>query len=195
MEKLIGLAGTNGSGKDTVGHMLAERYSFLFISVTDLLRNEARARNLPIEREVLRTISAEWRREKGLGVLVDKALEVHQSATKHPKGLAIASLRNPGEADRVHELGGKVVWVDAKSRVRYERIQANAANRGREKEDNKTYEQFIAEEAAEMTSSGDSATLDMLSVKQKADIFLDNSTNDVEAFKRQAAAALSLPRK
>ena len=64
-----------------------------------------------MEREVLRTISAEWRRELGLGVLVDKAYAEYQVGDY--KGLAIASLRNPGEADRVHALGGSVLWIDA----------------------------------------------------------------------------------
>ena len=52
--------------------MLAHHHNYMFISVTDLLRNEARRRGLPVVRENLRTISAEWRRELGLGVLVDK---------------------------------------------------------------------------------------------------------------------------
>jgi cytidylate kinase len=76
--KIIGISGSNGSGKDTVGHILANQFGYLFISVTELLRAEARKRELPVEREVLRTISAEWRREQGLGVLIDKAVEHYQ---------------------------------------------------------------------------------------------------------------------
>src|SRR4051812_3956625 len=101
---LFGIGGTNGAGKDTAGHFLAEKHSFLFVSVTDLLREEARTRGWPVDREALRTISAEWRRSNGLGVLVDKAVEYFKAQGKDYKGLAIASLRNPGEADRVHEL-------------------------------------------------------------------------------------------
>ena len=67
--KIIGLSGTNGSGKDTVGHMLTERHGYLFVSLTDMLRKEAKKRGEEPSREVLRTISAEWRRESGLGVL------------------------------------------------------------------------------------------------------------------------------
>ncbi|MEJ0072722.1 MAG: AAA family ATPase [Candidatus Saccharibacteria bacterium] len=61
--KLIGLSGTNGSGKDTVGSMIAEKYNYLFISVSDLLRAELRRRGLLIIRENTRELSAEWRRE------------------------------------------------------------------------------------------------------------------------------------
>jgi cytidylate kinase len=174
--KIIGLAGTNGSGKDTVGHILADKYGYLFISITDLLRDEAIRRGQPVEREILRTISAEWRRESGhLGVLVDKAVAEYENVKdQHPGGLAMSSLRNPGEADRIHELGGTVIWVDADPRIRYDRVQANVASRGRAGEDQKTFEQFLAEEQAEMNQSGDAATLDMSAVKALCDLTLNN---------------------
>jgi dephospho-CoA kinase len=183
---IFGLGGTNGSGKDTVGDMLAERRKFLFLSGSDMLREEAKRRGLPVEREVLRTISAEWRREKGLGVLIDKAVEIFNQQKDKYEGLALVSLRNPGEADRVHELGGKVIWVDAEPKVRYDRI----FSRQRTTEDNKTFEQFLDEEQIEMQHSGDAATLNMSAVKEKADIFLENNGNDVDAFKDEAEKAL-----
>jgi cytidylate kinase len=189
--QVIGLAGTNGSGKDTVGHMLAEHHNYLFISVTELLRAEAKRRDLPVERGVLRSISAEWRRELGLGVLVDKAIAEYDTVRDTYAGVVIGSLRNPGEADRIHQLGGTMVWVDADPRVRYDRIQANLAARGRGGEDDKTFEQFMAEEAAEMQSSGDAATLNMSAVKEKCDVFPENSTG-VEVFRTEVEQALGL---
>ncbi|HTE21439.1 MAG TPA: AAA family ATPase [Candidatus Limnocylindria bacterium] len=186
--KIIGLCGTNGAGKGTVGEMLVERHGFLFVSVSDLLREEARRRGLPVEREVLRTISAEWRREFGLGVLVDKAKEAFDRAGDKYKGLVVDPMRNPGEAQHLKDLGGVLVWVDADPRVRYGRI----FSRKRSKEDDKTFEQFMAEEQAEMTTQGDAATLNMSAVKGKADIFLENNSDDLEAFKSQAEQQLAL---
>jgi dephospho-CoA kinase len=175
--KLIGIAGTNGSGKDTVGHILAEKHNWLFISVTDMLRDECRERGLEIARENLRAISAEWRREGGLGVLVDKAIAAYDQRGGEGSfsGLVIASLRNPGEADRVHELGGTVVWVDANPQLRYDRIQS--ANRGRGGEDSKTFEEFLAEQEAEMHHSGDVATLNLAGVKALADTEIFNESD------------------
>lgn len=190
--QIIGLAGTNGSGKDTVGRILAEHHGYLFISVTDLLRAEARRRGLPVERENLRAISAEWRRESGLGVLVDKAVAEYSQAGDNYKGVVMASMRNPGEADEIHKLGGTMVWVDAYPKVRYERVQANAESRGRAEEDTKTFEQFLAEEEAEMKSGGDEATLHMAAVKERCDIFLDNGGNDLEAFRHTVEQTLGL---
>lgn len=186
--KLIGVAGTNGSGKDTVAHMLAERHNYLFISVSDLLRDEARKRGLPIEREVLRTISAEWRRKFGLGVLVDKAVEQYKSSTQQYAGLVAVPMRNTGEAQHLKDLGGTLVWVDADPEVRYARI----SSRQRTAEDNKTFEEFLAEEKAEMQRSGDEATLNVAEVKPLSDIFLMNNGDDMEAFKDEAEKALGL---
>jgi shikimate kinase len=190
--QIIGLSGTNGSGKDTVGQILADKFEYLFISVTDLLRAEATRRREPVEREVLRTISAEWRRELGRGVLIDKAVAEFEKVRDRYAGLAIASLRNPGEADRVHEFKGMVIWIDADPRVRYNRVQANAATRNRAEEDNKTFEQFLVEEQTEMHATGDTATLDMSAVKERADIFLANDGTDMARLEAAIKAALHL---
>jgi cytidylate kinase len=188
--KLIGLSGTNGAGKDSVGELLAAEHGFLFISVTDMLRDECRARNLPVERENLRMISSEWRRQGGLGVLIDKAVEQFEMIKEQYHGLVVASLRNPGEADRVHELGGSVLWVDADVQVRYERIKN--ANRGRGAEDTKTFDQFVAEQEAEMYGvPGDPTSLKMEAVKEKSDIFIDNGGDDLDAFKQHVVFTLT----
>lgn len=184
--KIYGIAGTNGAGKDSVSEMLAERHGFLFVSVSDLLRDEARKRGLPIEREVLRTISAEWRRQYGLGVLVDRAVQFAEE--KGAAGLVASPMRNPGEAKRVHELRGTLVWVDAEPQIRYDRV----SSRQRSAEDKKTFEEFLAEEQAEMQHGGDEATLNMQAVKELCDVFIDNNGNDIEAFKDEAEKTLGL---
>lgn len=170
---------------------MANDYGWSFISVTDILRDALRSQNLPIVRENLRSLSALWRRKSGFGVLVNKAVAIYEKDQKKHKGLVLASLRNPGEVDRVHELGGKVVWVDANPRLRYNRIQANATSRSRTGEDSKTYKQFLAEEQAEMEHSGDETTLSLSGVKAKADIFIENN-GSLEEFKKHIQKALEL---
>lgn len=188
--KLIGIGGTDGSGKDTVGALFAKQKGWLFVSVTDMLRQEAKRRGLPLERRILRQISSEWRQQRGLGVLIDKALAEFEKESKKREldGLAVVSLRNFGEADRVHELGGQVVWVDADPKIRYQRV----TNRNRGSEDHVTFEQFMAEEAAQMHHSGDETTLNLAGVKERADIFIINDGNDIKVFKAEAIKALGL---
>lgn len=177
--KLIGLSGTNGAGKDLVGELLAERHNYMFVSVTDLLRDECRKRGLPVERENLRLISSEWRREGGLGVLVDKAIELFKASDKGCQGLVMASMRNSGEADRVHEFSGTMIWVDADPIIRYDRVYS----RMRTTEDNKTYEQFLAEGESEMYGDpNDPTSLNMSVVRDKCDFTILNEGSDIEVF-------------
>jgi dephospho-CoA kinase len=192
--QIIGLAGTNGSGKDSVGHILAQYHNYLFVSVTELLRAELTQRKVPITRESLRALSAEWRQAQGDGVLIDMAMHSYQAVKDKYAGIAIASLRHPGEADRVHALGGLIVWVDADQRVRYDRVQANAATRGRPGEDNETYEQFQAEEAIEMNSSTstDGTVLNMAAVKEQSDTQIDNSGSDLTTLHTSVEKTLNL---
>lgn len=167
-----------------MGHTLALKHNYLFISVTDLLREEANRRGLTVDRENLRLISAEWRRKYGYGVLIDQAYDQYKKLEDKYNGLAIASLRNPHEADRVHELGGIVVWVDANARTRYERIQRNLDARGRASEDRKTFEQFEVEEQIEMRTppGGDDANLNMGAVKNRVDLVINNEGTNLEEF-------------
>jgi cytidylate kinase len=193
--RLVGLSGTNGAGKDSVGLLLAQKYRFLFISVTEILRDELRRRELPIDRLHLRGLSIEWRHEFGYAVLVDRAIEQYEAVKGKYDGLVLASLRNPFEADRLHELGGTMVWVDADPKVRYGRIRANAAARNRGGEDDVTFEQFLEQEEAEMhppTTGADEATLDMLSVKERCDHTLFNNSSSLDALDDGVAELLHL---
>lgn len=174
--QIIGISGTNGSGKDTIGHLLSEQHNYFFISVTDILRAELTKQGKTTERENMRELSAQWRRQHGLAVLIDRAMDLYRQQPDEYQGVVMASLRNPYEADRIHELGGTVIWVDADAHVRYERLQSN--NRGRI-DDDKTFEQFMTEEQAEMHPSGDSATLDMAAVRDRADATVINDSSSV----------------
>jgi cytidylate kinase len=186
--KLIALSGTNGAGKDTVGELLASEYGFLFISMTDMLRAEAARRNIDTSRENLRMISAQWRRTSGLGVLIDASIAAYEQRGGDQKyaGLVVASVRNPGEVDRVHELGGKVLWIDADQHVRYDRLKQRMRA-----DDPQTFDEFIAHEQAEMQRSGDKATLSMQDVKDRADVVIINNFIDALELKTKIAAEIT----
>lgn len=189
---IIGLSGTNGSGKDSIG-VGFEKYGYYFVSVTDFLRQELISRNMPIIRENTRRISTEWRQKYGAGYLVEKAIEAWHQNKPAAGGVVMASLRDPGETDAIHKHGGIVIWVDADPKIRYQRIQNNLTNRGRTGEDLVSFDEFLQAEEAEMHPSGDpNATLDMASVKAQADIFLTNDHPNVESFVEYAANELGL---
>lgn len=183
--KLIGISGTNGSGKDTVGGILAAEHNYHFISVTDILRAELKSRGMSYERKNMRALSSEWRKKYGLGVLVDKAMEIYASESNKYYGLVMASLRNPGEADTIHSLGGVLIWVDANPKIRYARVSGKSRGEHRSVNDNKTYEEFLHDEEAEMRrpKNGDETSLAMIEVKDKSDLFLSNDTNDLDVLR------------
>ena len=174
--KLLGLSGTNGAGKDTVAEVLASKHNFLFISVSDLLRDEATAHGLTTERENLRTISAQWRREYGLGALIDKAVELYKQkgGDEQFSGLVVSSIRNPGEIDRIHDFEGELIWIDADPQVRFDRLSERMRA-----DDPQTFEEFLVQQEAEMKRSGDAATLSMGEVKDRADKVFMNSHGDM----------------
>ena len=194
--QIIALSGTNGAGKDAIGELLAERHNYFFFSLTELLRIDLRSKNLPVTRENTRMTSESWRRQYGLGVLVDRSLQTFEEAggLKKYAGFVMSSLRNPVEADRVHEVGGGVLWIDADPQVRYNRIQANAASRGRAGEDDRTFEQFLKDQEDEMHPpiDGDAASLNMAAVKDRADIFLFNNSDSLDDLERDVIAKLGL---
>jgi cytidylate kinase len=186
--KLLGISGTNGSGKDTVGEMLAQRYGWVFISISQMLRDELAAEGLPQDRTHTHELSSRWRRESGMGVMVDKAVEKFKEKKGDYKGLAISSLRHPGEAEEVHRLGGKIIWIDADIKIRYERIKTRKHGRA---EDSQSFDEFIADEEHQMSHSGDDATLNMLGVKKQADVFIENNGSDLEEFAKSVETALA----
>lgn len=188
--KIFGLSGTNGAGKDILAEMLGERHKFFFGSASAMLAEELQKRGLPIDRLHKSSLSAEWRREHGMAAIVDKAYEYYKAHEDEFDGMIVGSLRHPGEADRIHELGGKMIWVDADPKVRYQRITKNAHARGRAGEDDKTYEEFLAEQEREMHPVGDEATLNMSGVKEKSDIFLDNNGDYIDDFKNYSEKKL-----
>lgn len=193
---VYGVAGTNGSGKDSLMELLSER-GFLVYNTSAGLRQIAQAvfnstdrggNDTPMGRigNAFRTAYPGGMVELGLldwwmraGVL---------PADLRPKGLVIGSIRGTGEAERIKQVGGKLIVVDADPHVRYQRL----SGRGRA-DDNVTFEQFMEKDAAEMAvGETDPTKFGMAAVIDMADIRIANNGNDLDAFKAAAAQALGL---
>ncbi len=182
LPEIIGIAGTSGAGKDTTGHLLTN-YGYKFTSLSDTLRAELDVLGLEHTRENLRGLSSRWHREHGAEYLTLRTIMKYQNEKESfdYKGLAIGSIRRPAETKVIQEHGGMVLWLDADRRVRFDRIQA--AHRGRA-EDAASFEQWCADEDAEMTPpvDDDGSALNMAGVREMADVKVDNSFEDESHF-------------
>lgn len=138
---LVGLTGKNGSGKGTVARWLTER-GFAHDSLSDRIREDLRARGLPITREHLIASGRRLRAEHGPGVLAERTLERLQGASHS----IVDSVRNPAEVDVLRRRDDFVlIEVQADARTRFERIQA----RGRHG-DAQDFATFLAHDEAEL---------------------------------------------
>jgi dephospho-CoA kinase len=189
----VGISGTNGAGKDTVGEVL-KKHGFFVASATEMLADGLKEKGWPIDREHKAKLSTEWRRQFGMGAVVDQGLKLYEPVADQYQGFGVGSLRHPGEADRIHALpGGVVIWVDADPKIRYERVMDASRGANKAGEDSVTYEEFLVQQEAEMHhKEGDTATLSIADVKIRADITLFNNDNDIEAFKQGVEKALGL---
>jgi hypothetical protein len=99
----------------------------------------------------------------------------------------MASIRNPGEADAIHLYGGIMLWLDADPKIRYQRVQSNLSLRGADRlvDDQKTFAEFMAEEAIEMQHppGSDGTTLSVAEVKNKCDVFINNEGENLTELK------------
>jgi len=194
---IYGVAGTNGSGKDALMDTLVERYSFLMFNTSNALREVASAAFQSTDRggnNAPMGMAGNAFRVAYPGGLVDLGLlkwwtyAAVLPADMRPKGLVIGSIRGTGEVQRLKEVGGKLIVVDADPHVRFERLQGR--NRA---DDNITFEQFIEKEAGDMAvGETDPTKFGMAAVIDAADIRIVNNGDDIEAFQADAAKTLGL---
>lgn len=194
---LYGVAGTNGSGKDTLMELFKELRFFVYNTSADLRElsyavfgNTNRGGNQTPMGQIGNAERAVYP-----GGMVDLGLldwwmrAAHLPEQLRPRGLVIGSIRAAGEAVRLKEFGGKLLVTDADANIRYGRLQS----RLRADERNISFEEFVQQEKNELAvGETDPAKFGMAKVIDMADIVLLNEFNDVERFKKDAKAQLGI---
>lgn len=184
MQEIIGVAGTNGAGKDTLSIVRERHHNILTINLGQMLRNSLSSDITPT-RETLSNHSQELRQKMGNGVLSILALKEYAAQKGEDttlNGLTINSVRHPDEARVIQEAGGIVVWVDAPIEARYDRIQKGRLAEGRP-EDHVSFEEFRRQQEREMDSQ-DPTRVNLLATRGVADITMENTFDTKEAFER-----------
>lgn len=191
--KIIGISGPNGSGKDTLGRLLADKNNYLFVSVSDLLRNELAIQNISPSRENMRQLGSHWHKTYGAGYLSRRAIDMFFQTDRHTNfdGVAIASIRRPSEARVIQGEGGAVIWIDAERKLRYGWVQA--AKRGRQ-EDMVDYDEWVREEELELNpkSVSDESQVNLGGVMKIADIRIKNDFESCPDFQRHLIKIFNL---
>ncbi len=104
---IIGLTGSMGAGKGEVVKIL-ERMGFEYITLSQMVREEARRRGIPEEREKLMEVGNAMRKKHGPGVLAKLALQKIQ-AHPHDKWV-IDGIRNPAEIEELKKDEKAHIW-------------------------------------------------------------------------------------
>ncbi len=136
----IGLTGKNGSGKGEAAKYLQAK-GFSYFSLSDALREEAKARKIEATRDSLFALGNELRAKHGAGVLAQRVLAKLRPGTNY----VIDSIRHPAEVAVFKPFEYfSFVEVYADPRIRFERMK----NRAREN-DPTTFEAFCELEKRE----------------------------------------------
>jgi dephospho-CoA kinase len=195
--KIVGVSGSDRSGKDTVAEMLMDNGYFGF-SFGDYTREQARKRHAdksdPISVTNMTETSNWMRTEHGADVILKAALKAYDEAMasgKDYKGIVLFSVRAPVEVDFILEKGGELVWVETTDEVRLQRRLANI----RPGEATVTMEEMLSNEALQQDPQPgipEEVQMNLKYVKAHATKIIENNGNDLAAFEKKVKQTLDL---
>lgn len=128
MPRFIGLTGYMGSGKGELVKILKKR-GYQYISLSDVVREEATKRDLEHSRENLQKIGNELRAKNGAGALGRKVREI--IARDIQTQWVIDGIRNPGEEEELRKLPDfQMMGVSASAETIVKRIMQRKREEG-----------------------------------------------------------------
>lgn len=116
----LGLTGPIGSGKGEITKILIEK-GFCYVSLSDIVREEAKKRNIELSRENLQNLGNVLRKEFGAGILGKIVREKIEE--KSEKNWVIDGIRNPKEVEELRKIEDfYLIAVTAPLEVLIERV-------------------------------------------------------------------------
>jgi len=122
MKIIFGVFGRIGSGKDSVSNYLVKKHFFYKIHMGNILRALARKAKIKITRENLQKLQEKYHKKYGHDFLLNIALEKAKGSKK--QRIVVPGIRTPEQAARFKkEKNAKLIFVDAKPEIRFERTK------------------------------------------------------------------------
>lgn len=161
---LIGITGTNGSGKGAVVEYLVSKKGFSRYSGRTVILEALEARHLPLNRTNMHDVANELRKEHGPAHIIERLYDMAKDETN----AVLESVRTIGEAEFLKEKKAFIIAVDAKKETRYERVLSMSHDAVP-----LTFEEFTRMEDSEMASS-EPWDMNVFGVMQMADARVTN---------------------
>jgi dephospho-CoA kinase len=115
---IIGITGTNGSGKGTLVEYLIQK-GFQHYSAREFITEEVTKRGLLLDRNSLRSVANDLRMQNGSAYVIES---LFKKALVLGGDSAIESIRALGEAQFLKSQGALLIAIDADRALRYARI-------------------------------------------------------------------------
>ena len=161
---IIGLTGTNGSGKTVAAEHLRKK-GFQFQSLSDVIREELATQGLPPNRENLIAEGNRLRSEFGPAILAQRV----GRKIRTDQNYVVDSIRNPHEVRALREWGDfHLLHLDAPVEERYRRVRIRGGERVPA-----SFEEFVEQERRELESS-DKSSQQLRATWAEADETLQN---------------------
>ncbi len=140
---IIGITGTNGSGKTVAAEQL-RRKGFAVHSLSDAIRDELAIRGLPPNRENLIAEGNRLRADFGPAALAQRI----SRKFRLDQNYVVDSIRTPQEVHALRECGNfRLLHLDAPVELRYQRVRDRGGARVPA-----SFEQFVEQEQRELAS-------------------------------------------
>jgi dephospho-CoA kinase len=163
---IVGITGSFGAGKGTVVDYLVGQKNFHHFSASGFITEEIIRRDLPVNRDSMTVVANDLRLQHGPSYIID---ELYARAEATAGDVIIESLRAVAEVQRIKELGGFVLGIDANPVLRYERAHARKSEK-----DDVSFEKWLEQEKAE-SNQGDPTKQNIFGALKESHVIIENN--------------------
>ncbi len=163
---ILGISGTNGSGKDTAAAYF-ETHGFLHLSLSEAIRDTLRSEGQPLTKEAQIAKGLFLRQTYGDSILARRVAE--KILPQH--NYVITSIRHPAEAEYFRKLFPDflLLYIDADPLLRFQRVKERFSP-------SFDYQSFLLMDQAAQANTSASGQQILLCAKQADFHILNNST-------------------